>query len=116
MGWLYGDVTLEAEDRAHIESVQISSDTEKRIASFRLKLATDVAPGLTVRVTIPGVQPIDSEVAVNPNGEAEAVIEVPLPNAPLWSPDHPDLLTASIQLLHGDYEIDRVDHDLAFAK
>jgi beta-galactosidase len=113
-GGIYGDVTLEAEDRAHIESVQIGSDTDKRIATFRLKLATDAAPGLSVRVSIPDVPPINREVAVEPNGEAEASIEVPLPNAPLWSPDDPNLLTASVQLLRGDNEIDRLDQRFGF--
>lgn len=113
-GGIYGDVALEAEDHAHIESVQIGSDTEKRIATFRLKIATDAAPGLTVRVSIANVSPINREVEIEPNGEAEASIEVPLPNAPLWSPDHPNLLSASIQLLRGKNEIDQVDQRFGF--
>jgi hypothetical protein len=108
-GGIYGDLTLEAEDRAHIESVLISSDTDKRIATFQLKLATDAASGLSVRVSIPNVPPVNREVAVESTGEAEASIEVPLPNASLWSPDHPNLLTAKIQLLRGENEIDQVD-------
>lgn len=113
-GGIYSDVSLEAEDRAHIESVQISSDTDKRIVTFRLKLATDAATGLSVRISIPNLPPVNREVAVESNGEAEASIGVPLPNAPLWSPDHPNLLTASIQLLRGDNEIDRVDKRFGF--
>jgi beta-galactosidase len=113
-GGIYGDVTLEAEDRAHIESVLVSSDTDRRIVTFQLKLATEAASGLWVRVSIPNVLPINREVVVESTGEAEASIEVPLPNASLWSPDHPNLLTASIQLLRGENEIDQVDQRFGF--
>ena len=113
-GGIYGDVTLEAEDHAHIESVLISSNTDMRIATFRLKLATDAASGFSVRVSIPSVPPMNREVVVEPTGEAEISIEVPLPNASLWSPDHPNLLTANIQLLRGENEIDQVDQRFGF--
>jgi hypothetical protein len=113
-GGIYGDVVLEAEDHAHIESVQIGSNTDKRTATFRLKIETDATPGLSVRVSIPNVPPINRKVTAEPDGESEASIEVPLPNAPMWSPDHPSLLTASIQLLRGENEIDQVEQRFGF--
>ena len=113
-GGIYGDVALEAEDHAHIESVLVSSDTDKGIATFRVKFATDAASGLSVRVSIPNLPPVNREVAAEPNGQAGASIEVPLPNALLWSPDHPNVLTASIQLLRGENEIDQVDQRIGF--
>ena len=83
-GGIYGDVTLEAEDHTHIDSVQISSDTDKRIATFRLKLATDAARGyVRARQHSRRSPPINREITIEPDGEAEASIEVPLPNAPI---------------------------------
>ncbi|HEX4029744.1 MAG TPA: hypothetical protein VHX20_05230 [Terracidiphilus sp.] len=108
-GGIYGNVTVQALNRAHIESVLVSSDTDKRIATFQVKLATEAAAAESVRISIPGAPTVTGAVDAESDGEAEASIEVPLQNAPLWSPDHPNLLTATIQLLHGQTEIDQVE-------
>jgi beta-galactosidase len=113
-GGIYGGVTLEAENRTRIESVRILSDTDKRLATFQIKLATDGASGLSVRIGIPNTAPVEHEAVADRNGEAEASVEVPLPKAPLWSPDHPNLLTAKIQLLRGENEVDEVDERFGF--
>jgi hypothetical protein len=113
-GGIYGDVALEATDGTHIVSVLVSSDTEKRIAMFRVGLSTNVPVDLSVRVSLPGASSVSNSIRVGPGGETQTTIEVPLPNAPLWSPDHPTLLTAKLQLLRDGNEIDSVEQRFGF--
>jgi hypothetical protein len=114
-GGIYGDVALEVANRTHIDSVLVSSDTDMRIATFRVGLTTNVAAAVSVRVSLSDAPPVSIAVkVVEPNGETQTTIEVPLPNAPLWSPDHPTLLTARIQLLRGGNEIDSVEQRFGF--
>ncbi len=113
-GGIYGDVEFEAANRTHIDSVLVSSDTEKRIATFRVGLTTNVPGDLSVRISLPGAPPVSHDIKVEANGETQTAIELPLPNAPLWSPDHPDLLTAKIQLLRDGNEIDSTEQRFGF--
>lgn len=108
-GGIYGDVALEATNGTHIESVLVSSYTEKRIATFRVGVTTVVTADLSIRVNLPDTSPVNSSIKGGPGGETQTAIEVQLPNATLWSPEHPALLTAKIQLLRDGHEIDSVD-------
>lgn len=115
-GGIYGDVTVEAENRIHIESVLVTSDTDKRIATFQLKLSSGEAAGTSLRISVPGAEPVTSSVAAETGKESEPTLEVHLPDAPLWTTDHPKLLTAGIQLLQNGSEIDSVTQRFGFRK
>lgn len=113
-GGIYGDVAVEAQNHTHIESVLVTSDTDKHIAAFHIKLATDEVNSASVRISIPGAEPVTSTVA---EPSKETALEVSLPDdAPLWSPDHPELLTATIQLLQHGIEIDSVTQRFGFRR
>lgn len=101
-GGIYGDVTLEAVPRTRIDSVLIMPDVERRQATFRIAVhgASDVAP-LSVRIRVPSGEPVTARVS----GE-EAAATVPLPTAPLWTPENPALVTAAIELVQDGRAID----------
>jgi hypothetical protein len=113
-GGVYGDVTLEARDHTHIDSVLISSDTAKRIASFDVSVVSNKPRRISVRVSIPGTQPVTSELTIGTTRTAEATVEVPLPNAPMWSPESPSLLTATIQVIRNGTEVDSIKKRFGF--
>ncbi|HEV2324343.1 MAG TPA: hypothetical protein VGS10_10390 [Terracidiphilus sp.] len=113
-GGIYGDVSLEAENPVHIESVLVSSDTSKHVATFRIRTSADRTSSASVRVSIPGAEPATSPLSAEPGKENEVTIAVPLSREPLWSPDHPELLAAKIQLLQNGSEVDSVTQSFGF--
>ena len=78
----------------HVESVLVLPDVENRQAAFELTVAGADASGISVRVSVPSGSPVEQNLR-----GAEASLVLPLPNAPLWTPENPALLTAVIQLL-----------------
>lgn len=113
-GGIYGDVSVEAVNHTHIDSVLVSSDTNKRLATFRIKLTTYQASPVSLRINIHGAEPVTASVTAEPGESTEASLDIPLSDASLWSPDHPQLLTANIQLLQNGDEIDSVTQRFGF--
>lgn len=113
-GGVYGDVTFEASDQTHIDSVLITSDTAKMLASFNVNVVANGPQPISVRVRVSGAQSVTSELTMGTTRTAEATVEVPLPNAPMWSPDSPSLLTATIQVIRNGIEIDSVEKRFGF--
>ena len=79
-GGIAGAVTLEAVPRTHVKNVLVLPDVERRRATFRVAVAGEGA-GIIVRVSTPSGASAQANVA----GE-EASVELPLPDAPLWTP------------------------------
>ena len=112
-GGIYGAVELRSTPRTYIKSVLIIPDVEQRRISFHVRidsaenprpLALSVeAAGAAASVDIPAAK-LDSD----------AVVDIPAPNAPQWSPDDPQLLTAHIRLLDRGGEIDRKEERFGF--
>ena len=114
-GGIYGDVALEAVPRTRVESVAVAPDVERRRVSFRVRVRSDLPlEHTTVRVSLPGGETAAGDLAPFGGDGAEALLDVPVPNAPLWSPDDPRLLTAAIQLLQNGREIDRFEQRFGF--
>jgi hypothetical protein len=114
-GGFYGDVSLESTARAWIASSLIESDVARRRVTFRVHVASESAtPGAaTVRVSARG-RSADAAVQVPASGGADATVELALPDAPLWSPEHPELTTASLELLVNGQAIDRSEERFGF--
>lgn len=111
-GGIYGGVGLEAVPPSRVESVLITSDVAQQRVSFRVTVnGVGNAARMSLRVSVPGAQAVTRKLS---EGSADSVVDVPVPNAPLWSPDDPQLLTAAIQLLEGGREIDRMEQRFGF--
>lgn len=113
-GGIYGDVTVETENQTHIESVLVTCNAEKRAAAFRIQVSGAQAGSTSLRVSIPGAEPVTSPVTSGAGKGSDNALEIPLPHAPLWSPDHPELLTATIELLQNGNKVDSVTQRFGF--
>jgi len=110
-GGVYGRVALEAAPRLRVESILVVPDVKRRVVRFHVALndvtLNDVPAGspLSVRATLPGAAPVTAVVST----AAPINLEVAVPNAPLWTPDEPNLLTAMVELLSSGRPIDTVE-------
>jgi beta-galactosidase len=113
-GGIYGDVSLECIPETRIDSVLITSKVEQRRVSFRIRVKGEGKIGDTsLRVEIPGAESVAHQVSLE-SGEAEFPLEVAVPNIRLWSPENPQLTTATIRLLENGREIDRLEQRFGF--
>ena len=109
-GGIYGDVTLEAVPRTRVETVAVAPDVEHRRVSFRIRIRSEAqAARISVRVNVTGSDTVTATVSRWDGEYGEAVVEVPVPNAPLWSPEEPRLLVATVRVLLGGNELDRFE-------
>lgn len=106
-GGLFGAVELVAEPQSRIRTVLVTSEAARRRIVFRVSVES--ARPLTVKVTVPGEEPVAHEVS-----GAEQVLEIDAAHTPPWTPDDPRLRTAVIQLLDQGREIDRVEQRFGF--
>jgi beta-galactosidase len=109
-GGIFGPVELEAAGRVWIEQLWVRSDIDKSTARFGIQVrnAEKEAFGGRLEVTAGGFHGA-SAVQVPVGDVAETEVDIPMPGARLWSPDHPDLYTAAISLTEGAAERDRVE-------
>ncbi len=113
-GGLYGSVSLEATPPTWIDDVTVSPDVTRMTARFRIALrSTEPAPAraATLRVSVDydgGKYEGSAPVEIRPGAPIEREIEVKMPGAHLWSPDHPFLYTAQVAIETNGAEPDRV--------
>jgi beta-galactosidase/beta-glucuronidase len=105
-GGVYGRVALEAAPLLRVESMLVVPDVKRRVVRFQVTL-NDVPAGspLSVRAAIPGAAPVTAVVKT----AAPINLDVSVPNARLWTPEEPNLLTAMIELLSSGRPIDAVE-------
>ncbi|WP_321472195.1 sugar-binding domain-containing protein [uncultured Paludibaculum sp.] len=108
-GGIFGSVELASQPTTRVSSVLITSDVARRRIAFHVHV--DTSKPATLKVTVPGEEPVTKQVAST--GE-EQLVEITAVHLPLWSPDDPQLRTAVIQLLDQGREIDRVEQRFGF--
>ncbi|MCZ2075639.1 MAG: hypothetical protein LC130_11655 [Bryobacterales bacterium] len=103
-GGLYGNVELEASDPLRISEVAIVPSIERKTAAFRVSVAgADSVSGVRVEVNVGGA----TGAGALRGGEAE--VTVTIPEARLWTPEDPHLYTATVRLVQGSNERDRME-------
>ncbi|MGH9696124.1 MAG: glycoside hydrolase family 2 TIM barrel-domain containing protein, partial [Bryobacteraceae bacterium] len=115
-GGFYGGVYLESTDRTWIESTRISSHVAKRLLTVAVQLETTgpkSAP-VTVRVSAHGTSKSSEPIELTTGKVQEATVQLEMPYAPLWSPEHPSLITASVEILRDAKRIDRKEERFGF--
>ena len=113
-GGIFGAVELASVPRTRIESVLVISDVARRKVSFRVAVEREDKSGpATLRVNIPGTGGVPTEVPIAA-ADTETNVDVAVPDAPLWSPENPRLLTANIQLFENGRETDRLEQRFGF--
>jgi hypothetical protein len=108
-GGIYGHVELEASEPTRIERVYVRPDVAAKTARFEIGVRNDAAEPRTVvaRVSVAGHE-AQARVQIDGGATADAAVTVALPEAQLWSPEHPTLYDAVITLREGRRERDRV--------
>lgn len=110
-GGVYGSVELEASDPARIDDIAVSPDVRKNQAHFRVSVrdsATRAPYEARVEITVDG-RTASGKVRVETGGVAETEVVVDMPAAVLWTPETPRMYSATVRLLQGGRERDRIE-------
>lgn len=104
LGGIWQSVTLIARDKRHLAHVAIDADIGGDV-SFAFQLSPGTS-GATIRATVDGV-------TAETTGTS---LKLKL-NAPkLWSPEHPNLYSAKVELVVGGAVVDTTSHTFGFRK
>ena len=109
-GGILRDVEFEATPEAYIDDAWVRGDFDRREAEVHVEVGGtgDEARGMSLRVTVDG-ETVESQISnlkVAPSGNQtieqsnrQAILKVPLRNFRPWSPEHPNLFWATIELV-----------------
>ena len=89
--------------RGHVEDLDMATDVDTDTLTLTVDTGGD-ASGLTVRAVVGDG---DEEVATA-EGAPDQPLDVQVPDAELWSPDHPFLYSLDVTVLDGQQEVDQV--------
>lgn len=94
-GGIYRDIELEATPQMFIDDAWVRGDFDARTAEAHVAVG-GALPG-QVRLTVDGVSAMADVVQ-----SGETVVRLPLRNFRPWSPEHPNLYTAKVELVRND--------------
>ena len=111
-GGFYRDIELEATPRVWLDDVwvqgEIGKNADKRVARVHLTLRTNgdkTTSAATVKIRTPDGPTLAErtlDVVAESGREEETVVEIPVPNARLWSPESPVLYWAEVEIANQD--------------
>jgi hypothetical protein len=104
LGGIWQSVRLIARDRRHVSHVAIDADIGGEVAFTFTRSAA--ASGATIRATV------DSSTAETTGNRLKLKLNSPK----LWSPAHPNLYTAKVELLVAGEVVDTTTHTFGFRK
>jgi hypothetical protein len=105
-GGVFGNLALEATAPTWIDEVAIAPRIGPNEAVFRVLLTSrEAGVSASARLEVDVNGSVRSAAAQG----RTAAVTVPIPEARLWSPDTPHLYTATVRLLDGTRELDRVE-------
>lgn len=109
-GGIYGPVELEATGSVWIDQLWVRSEINPATARFGVQVRNMESHTFRGRLRIVvGQHHGTVDVQVPAGGAEEVHVELPMPDAALWSPDYTNLHTAAISLMQGEAERDRVE-------
>ena len=89
--------------RGHVEDLDMATDVDTDTLTLTVDTGGD-ASGLTVRAVV-----TDGQTTVaTAEGASDQPLDVQVPDADLWSPDHPFLYSLDVTVLDGQQEVDQV--------
>jgi len=108
-GGLYRDVRLEWRSETYLDNLLVRAEQGCTQAHVSAEVLGPRAEGLTARCTLrsaSGTHEFTGATEVGAEGRVELMI--PTPDADLWSPNHPNLYVATLELLRDGRVIDSV--------
>ena len=99
-GGIWRDIELEATPDCFIDDAWVRGDFDRQEAEVHVEIAgiRDQGSGISVRVTVEG-EVVESQIKQSNN---QTILKVPLRNFKAWSPEHPNLYTAKVELVGAD--------------
>ena len=96
-GGIYRDVELEATPSCFIDDAWVRGDFDRQVAEVHVEIEgiRDQESGVRVRATVEG----ETKEAALHSSPSTFTLEVPLRNFRSWSPAHPNLYTAKVELV-----------------
>lgn len=108
---IWQTVWLEPVGKAHIESIIPAADIEKSTVTLTTQLRGGSGKEkLAVKILK------DGKIVAEKTGTAGQPLEVAVPNAELWTPDHPSLYQLEAKLIDGRRTVDEVKSYFAMRK
>ena len=109
-GGIYGPVELESTGRVWIDQLWVRSDINPATVRFGVQVRNIESGAFRgqLRIVV-GSYHGTAAVQVPAGGAEEVHVDLSMPGAALWSPDHTNLHTAAISLMQGTTERDRVE-------
>jgi hypothetical protein len=96
-GGIWQDVTLTALPAVYVDQVQITTDIHSGTATVNVKLGGTPNSGATLQVAIDGIDGAAAELALR-SGQQEVSLTVTVPEPTWWTPETPQLYTATVSL------------------
>ena len=93
-GGIYRDIELEATPETRIDDAWVRGDFDAQMAEAHVTVAGSAVSASRVRVTVEG-----EAVECQASSAGETVVRLPLRRFRPWSPEHPNLYWADIELL-----------------
>ena len=81
---------------------------------YKWKPLNSKADPVTVRVSVRGASKSSEPFGLVAGKVQDATVQLEVPDAPLWSPEHPNLITATIEILRDGKQIDRKEERFGF--
>ena len=108
-GGFYRDIELEATPTTRLDDVWVRGNVTKKTAEVHVSIRTEGTPSLkkpAVRIVILTLSgepagTLTQALALDENGNADLVLDVPLGVFRPWSPESPDLYLADVTILSG---------------
>lgn len=109
-GGLYRDIELEATPSTRIDDVWVRGNMDRKAAVVNVAvrnagLAIVQSPALQISIRTRDGKPageLHRQIALDQNGDTDAICEVPLTEFRPWTPETPNLYVADVTLLSGE--------------
>jgi len=99
-GGILRDIELESTPETFIDDAWVRGDFDRRLAEAHVEVAgmSEECRGMGLRVSVGG-SVVETRLEQSNNPDNQTILEVPLRNFRPWSPEHPNLYLAKIELL-----------------
>lgn len=104
---IWQTIWLEKVPVAHISSVKTTPDIDQNILYTEIEL-NKVQSGMKIEANVVKNGKVVSQEKIPVSPSKKNILNIPIPNAQLWSPDDPFLYDLSIKLVKNDKTIDEI--------